>query len=90
MQKIQWSSHLGRKIVWTQFSSGLTASFLLITCVVGFFGALLFFTEFTPYFSNGLNSFFIEPKEPLLLSFYEWTSVVSTTRNCHLFYRNGI
>ncbi|QDQ02433.1 hypothetical protein FOH38_19260 [Lysinibacillus fusiformis] len=73
LQKIQWSSRHGRKILWTQFVSGMTASFLLITCVVGFFGSLLYFTNFTQYFSNGLNSFFIDNEEPLLLSFYQWT-----------------
>ena len=73
LQKIQWSSRHGRKILWTQFLSGMTASFLLITCVVGFFGSLLYFTDFTQYFSNGLNSFFIDNEEPLLLSFYQWT-----------------
>lgn len=71
LQKIQWSSRHGRNILWTQFASGMTVSFLLITCVVGFFGSLLYFTDFTQYFSNGLNSFFVE--EPLLLSFYQWT-----------------
>ena len=73
LQKIQWSSRHGRNILWTQFISGMTASFLLITCVVGFFGSLLYFTDFTQYFSNGLNSFFIGNEEPLLLSFYQWT-----------------
>lgn len=73
LQKIQWSSRHGRKILWTQFSSGMLASFLLITCVVVFFGSLLYFTDFTQYFSNGLNSFFIDNEEPLLLSFYQWT-----------------
>ena len=73
VQKIQWSSRHGRKILWTQFASGMIASFLLITCVVGFFGSLLYFTDFTQYFSNGLNSFFIDSEEPLLLSFYQWT-----------------
>ncbi|WP_078394348.1 hypothetical protein [Shouchella patagoniensis] len=73
LQKIQWSSRHGRKILWTQFASGMTASFLLITCGVGFFGSLLYFTDFTHYFSNGLNSFFIGSEEPLLLSFYQWT-----------------
>jgi hypothetical protein len=73
LQKIQWSSRHGRKILWTQFLSGMTASFLLITCVVGFFGSLLYFTDFTQYSSNGLNSFFIDNEEPLLLSFYQWT-----------------
>lgn len=73
LQKIQWSSRHGRKILWTQFLSGMTASFLLITCVVGFFGSLLYFTDFIQYFSNGLNSFFIDNEEPLLLSFYQWT-----------------
>lgn len=73
IQKNQWSSRHGRKILWTQFASGMTASFLLITCVVGLFGGLLYFTDFTQYFSNGLNSFFVDTKEPLLLSFYQWT-----------------
>lgn len=73
LQKIQWSSRHGRKILWTQFLSGMTASFLLITCIMGFFGSLLYFTNFTQYFSNGLNSFFIDNEEPLLLSFYQWT-----------------
>ncbi|MFD2133433.1 hypothetical protein ACFSKI_19650 [Pseudogracilibacillus auburnensis] len=73
VQKIQWSSRHGRKILWTQFISGMTASFLLITCVMGFFGSLLYFTDFTQYFSNGLNSFFSDSEEPLLYSFYQWT-----------------
>ncbi|MEJ8766972.1 hypothetical protein WKU33_14105 [Oceanobacillus sp. HCA-5259] len=73
LQKIQWSSRHGRNILWTQFIIGMTATFLLITCVVGFFGSLLYFTDFTQYFSNGLNSFFIDNEEPLLLSFYQWT-----------------
>ena len=73
LQKIQWSSRHGRKIIWSQFASGMIASFLLITCVVGFFGSLLYFTDFTQYFSNGLNSFFIDSEEPLLLSYYPWT-----------------
>ncbi|GIN74255.1 hypothetical protein J14TS2_47300 [Bacillus sp. J14TS2] len=75
LQKIQWSSRHGRNILWTQFITGMTASFLLITCVVVFFGSLLYFTDFTQYFSNGLNSFFIDNEEPLLLSFYQWTFV---------------
>lgn len=33
----------------------------------------MYFTNFTQYFSNGLNSFFIDNEEPLLLSFYQWT-----------------
>lgn len=41
MQNIQWSSHYGWKILWTQFASGLTASFLLITCIVGVYCTLL-------------------------------------------------
>src|SRR5690625_2998980 len=73
IQHIQWSSHHGRNILWTQFIIGMTASFLLITCVVGIFGSLLYFTDFTQYFSNGLNSFFIDNEEPLLVSIYEWT-----------------
>lgn len=73
VQKIQWSSRHGRKILWTQFVSGMIASFLLITCIVGIFGGLLYTTDFTQYFSNGLNSFFIDNEEPLLLSFYQWT-----------------
>lgn len=74
LQKIQWSSHHGRKILWTQFASGMTTSFLIITCIVGFFGSLLYFTNFTQYFSNGLNSFFaFFVEEPLLFSFYQWT-----------------
>jgi hypothetical protein len=74
LQNIQWSSRHGRKILWTQFASGMIASFLLITCVVGFLGSFLYFTDFTQYFSNGLNSFFIVfIEEPLLLSFYHWT-----------------
>ena len=73
VQKIQWSSRHGRKILWSQFASGMTASFLLITCVVGIFGSLLYFTDFTQYLSNGLNSFFVDSEEPLLLSFYQWT-----------------
>ncbi|MFD1609236.1 hypothetical protein [Oceanobacillus luteolus] len=73
VQTIQWSSRHGRKILWTQFASGIIASFLLITCIVGFFGSLLYFTDFTQYFSNGLNSFFIGNEDPLLLSFYQWT-----------------
>ncbi|MBO1004565.1 hypothetical protein [Pseudogracilibacillus auburnensis] len=73
VRKIQWSSRHGRKILWTQFISGMTASFLLITCIVGFFGSLLYFTDFTQYFSNGLNSFFSDNEEPLLLSIYQWT-----------------
>ena len=73
LQKIQWSSRHGRKILWSQFASGMTASFLLITCVVGIFGSLLYFTDFTQYFSNGLNSFFVDSEEPLLLSYYPWT-----------------
>ena len=51
----------------------MLASFLLITCVVGTFGSLLYLTDFTQYFSNELNSFFIDNEEPLLLSFYQWT-----------------
>src|SRR5699024_5910827 len=73
LQKIQWSSRHGRNILLSQFIIGMTATFLLITCVVGFFGSLLYFTDFTQYFSNGLNSFFIDNEEPLLLSFYQWT-----------------
>lgn len=73
LQKIQWSSRHGRNILWSQFLSGMAASFLLITCVIGFFGSMLYFTDFTQYFSNGLNSFFIDNEEPLLLSFYQWT-----------------
>lgn len=74
LQKLQWSSRRGRKMLWTQFASGMIASFLLITCIVGFFGSLLFFTDFTQYFSNGLNSFFSEyDSETLLVSFYHWT-----------------
>lgn len=74
LQTIQWSSRHGRKILWTHFFSGMTASFLIITCVAGFFGSLLYLTDFTPYFSNGLNSFFVFfDEEPLLFSFYQWT-----------------
>ncbi|MDX8046772.1 hypothetical protein SH601_12340 [Gracilibacillus sp. S3-1-1] len=71
LQNIQWSSRRGRNILWTQFASGMIASFLVITCVVVFFGGFLYFTDFKQYFSNGLNSFFIE--EPLQVSFYQWT-----------------
>lgn len=73
LQKIQWSSRHGRNILWTQFASGMTASFLLITCIIGIFGGLLYFGDFTKYFSNGLNSFFNDYKESLLFSFYSWT-----------------
>lgn len=73
IQKNQWSSRHGRSILWTQFTSGMTASFLLITCVVGLFGGLLYLTDFTQYFSNGLNSFFVDNEEPLLFSYYPWT-----------------
>ncbi|GAF64674.1 hypothetical protein BTS2_1570 [Bacillus sp. TS-2] len=73
IQNTQWSSRHGRRILWTQFASGVTASFLLITCILGIFGGLLYFTDFTRYFSNGLNSFFIGSDEPLLLSLFQWT-----------------
>lgn len=73
VQKNQWSSHHGRKIVWTQFFVGMTASFLLITCIVGIFGSVLYATDFTKYFSNGLNSFFTASEEPYLFSLYRWT-----------------
>lgn len=73
VQKIQWSSRHGRNILWTQFASGMTASFLLITCMIGIFGGLLYLNDFTQYFSNGLNSFFVDNEEPLLFSFYPWT-----------------
>lgn len=73
VQKIQWSSLHGRNILWTQFASGMTASFLLITCMIGIFGGLLYLNDFTQYFSNGLNSFFVDNEEPLLFSFYPWT-----------------
>lgn len=73
VQKIQWSSRHGRNILWTQFASGMTASFLLITCMIGIFGGLLYLNDFTQYFLNGLNSFFVDNEEPLLFSFYPWT-----------------
>lgn len=73
VQKIQWSSRHGRNILWTQFASGMTASFLLITCMIGIFGGLLYLNDFTQYFSNGLNSFFVDNEEPLIFSFYPWT-----------------
>ncbi|MBB4822869.1 hypothetical protein HNO89_000087 [Sporosarcina luteola] len=73
LQRIQWSSRHGRNILWTQFASGITASLLFITCIVGIFGGSLYFTDFNQYFSNGLNSFFVDNEEPLLLSFYQWT-----------------
>ncbi|MCM2677404.1 hypothetical protein [Alkalicoccobacillus plakortidis] len=73
LQKLQWSSRHGRNILWTQFVSGMIASFLLITCIVGLFWGLLYLTDFTQYFSNGLNSFFIRDDEPLLVSLFQWT-----------------
>lgn len=73
LQKNQWSSHHGRKIIWTQFFVGMTASFLLITCIVMIFGGILYTTDFTKYFSSGLTSFFTASEEPYLFSFYQWT-----------------
>lgn len=73
IQKNQWSSRHGRNILWTQFLVGMTASFFLITCIVGVFGGLLYSTDFVKYFPNGLNSFFTDNEEPLLYSFYTWT-----------------
>ncbi|MFK3937982.1 hypothetical protein ACI2JA_10815 [Alkalihalobacillus sp. NPDC078783] len=73
LQKLQWSSRHGRNILWTQFVSGMIASFLLITCIVGLFWGLLYLTDFTQYFSNGLNSFFIRDDEPLMVSLFRWT-----------------
>lgn len=71
LQSIQWSSRHGSNILWTQFVSGMFASFLVIASVVGILGGLLYFTDFKQYFSNGLNSFFID--ERLQVSFYQWT-----------------
>lgn len=90
LQKIQWSSRHGRNILWTQFIIGMTASFLLITCIVGFFGSLLYFTDFPQYFSNGLNSFFIDNEEPLLLSFYQWSFAEWITNVVLLVYLIGM
>ncbi|GAF21078.1 hypothetical protein JCM19047_748 [Bacillus sp. JCM 19047] len=73
IQKTQWSSHHGRRIRWTQFAVGMTASLMLITFIVGLFVSLLYTTDFNRYFSNGLNSFFTIREEPLMLSFYQWT-----------------
>lgn len=71
LQNIQWSSRHGRNILWTQFASGMAVSFFVVTCVVGFFGGLLYYTDFRQYFSNGLNSFFMA--DSLQVSFYQWT-----------------
>lgn len=73
LQQLQWSSRHGRKIVWSQFWSGMIASFLLITCIVGIFGSLLMLTDFKQYLGNGLNSFFVDADEPLLFTYYSWT-----------------
>lgn len=90
IQTIQWSSRHGRNILWTQLIIGMTASFLLITSVVVFFGSLLYFTDFTQYFSNGLNSFFMDHEEPLLLSFYQWTFAEWITKIVLLVYLIGL
>lgn len=90
VQKNQWSSRHGRRILWTQFAVGMTASILLITCMIGIFGGLLYFTDFTQYFSNGLNSFFVDDEEPLLFSFYRWTFDQWMMRIILLVYLMGI
>lgn len=53
----QWSSKRGRKIVKSQYISTQLWSLLTITVMLGVFLYPLKNTEFTRYFSSGLNSF---------------------------------